>query len=537
MQVTIAPAADNKIQLAEPAQILRGISVGQQVEAVVTQNAQAGQLVTLQLADRQIQIRAEIALTQGQTLVLERLSSSESAALKLLSLLPAPALEMPPVALKPGVQVPVEVMKILAQQNVLVKLLTPLPNMPSEVEVDISQLPVAQRNIRAGDNLVMEVLRLQPLSIALKTPPPVDVPALQRQLLPQVITPPAKLLGLMTPVTEPNLQRLVQPAMTQLLQAVPPVQVVQTPEGLQQAVRQSGVFLESQIAAQAPLVRDLKANLLTLAAALKTALQTPNVANLTSSQVNQLPEVVRQNLVAILSQPQGLQQLPGQVPSLLTSVGKTPTQLIMQLLAGQTTLSPLPQQSSLTQPAQTLPPVITPPNQAVPNQVAELARLQLLLREVESTLARVQLNQLSMLRDVDTNSPTVQTNQLWLTDLPVRDKQQLQWLQLQVERQGNNEKSHAEGDDHWQVTLNLDTLTLGKLQAAISLQSNSVQVILTADSKETVKLLEEDLDWLYDKLAALDLTVGQCRCRLGEVEWLTPVPNDEQNQALLDISV
>ncbi len=525
MQVTTAPAADSSIQLAGTAQSLRGIAVGQRMEAVVAQNTQAGQLVTLQLADRQIQIRAEIALTQGQTLVLERLPATAPAPLKLVSLTTPPPATTEIPGLKPGSQLAVEVIKLLAQQNLLVKLNTSLPGLPAQLEVDINQLTAAQRNsLQPGDKLALEILKLQPLSVAVRPASNIDITQLQRQLLPQLLTPPAKLTGLLTPVNNSNMPRQVLPAINQLLQAVPQPQALQNPEQLQQAIRQSGVFLEQQLARQAPVSQDFKANLLTLAAALKTALQNGDI---TAGKINQLPTEVRQQLVQLLSQPQHLQQLPAQIPSLLSSVGKTPTQLILQLLTGQTTLPPL-------QSAQTLPPMTAAiQNQAVPAQFAELARLQLMLREVESTLARVQLNQLSMLREPDANSPT---SQVWLTDVPIRDKQQLQWLQLQIERRNNGSDSD-ETDDNWQVTLNLETLSLGQLQAAISLQNSQVQVILTAQSATTLSLLEQDLDWLHEKLAALDLNVTQCRCRLGKVDWLTPVDIAGQRDSLLDISV
>lgn len=526
MQVTTAPAADSSIHLAGTAQSLRGIAVGQRVDAVVTQNAQAGQLVTLQLADRQIQIRAELALTQGQTLTLERLPATATAPLKLVSITAVAPTTPETLSLQPGNQVAVEVIKLLAQQNLLVKLSTPLPNIPAQLEVDLSQLTAAQRNsLQPGDKLTLEILKLQPLSVAIRPTPNIDINQLQRQLLPQLLTPPAKLAGLLTPVNDSNVPRQITPAINQLLQSVAQPQALQNPQQLQQAISQSGVFLEQQLARQAPVSQDFKANLLTLAAALKTALQNGDI---TAAKINQLPTEVRQQLVQLLSQPHHLKQLPAQIPSLLSSVGKTPTQLILQLLTGQTTLP-------LLQSAQTLPPMTAAiQNQQIPAQFAELARLQLLLREVESTLARVQLNQLSMLREPDSTSTT---SQVWLTDVPIRDKQQLQWLQLQIECRKNAAGDEDETDDHWQVTLNLETLTLGQLQAAISLQNSQVQVILTAQSPTTLNLLEQDLDWLHEKLAALDLNVTQCRCRLGKVDWLTPVDTAGQRDSLLDISV
>ena len=45
------------------------------------------------------------------------------------------------------------------------------------------------------------------------------------------------------------------------------------------------------------------------------------------------------------------------------------------------------------------------------------------------------------------------------------------------------------------------------------------------------------LDWLQEKLAVLALDVTQCRCRLGKVDWLSPVNGNGKSDALLDISV
>ncbi|WP_292751715.1 flagellar hook-length control protein FliK, partial [Methylophaga sp. UBA4204] len=162
--------------------------------------------------------------------------------------------------------------------------------------------------------------------------------------------------------------------------------------------------------------------------------------------------------------------------------------------------------------------------------VTELARLQVLLREVETALARVQMNQLNMVREAD--SPTQQ--QVWLMDVPLRDKQQLQWMQLQFQ-QGN--KQNQQDEEQWQVTLNLETQNLGKLRASIGLQSSVVSVALTAEDPKAVALLEENIDLLREKLAALDLQVQKLSCHCAPVEWLTPLTQTATSDALLDISV
>ena len=140
------------------------------------------------------------------------------------------------------------------------------------------------------------------------------------------------------------------------------------------------------------------------------------------------------------------------------------------------------------------------------------------------------MNQLNMVREADNPAQP----QVWLMDVPLRDKQQLQWMQLQLQRGTKQDEQDAE---QWQVTLNLETQNLGKLRASIALQTNNVSVSLTAEDPEAVALLEDNIGLLRDKLSALDLQVQRLSCHCAPVEWLSPVAQTDSSDALLDISV
>lgn len=519
MQLNSLPQLPVAVNLAGSLQSLQGIFEGQRVDAIVIKAALAGQLATLQLTDRQLQIRAEMALQFGQRIVLERTSTEATTPLKII---PQTA---PPVAITQGLQVGTqvvgEVVKLLAQQRLLVNLFGVLPaNFPAQLEIDTRALT---QNFRPGESITIQVLKLQPLSVAIRPPTQQVINDLTRQILPQILPQPARLAALQMPFNDARLQA-IQKTIGLFLQVLTPPQNLQQAKQLQTVLQQSGVFLERQLMNQAPINQDLKANLLTLSNALQQIIsQTPQGQN----TLSQLPTEIRQMLAQWLSAPQQLSPLPAQIQTTLTSLGKTPTQLIMQVLLGQGSFA------NPTTPAQPLAAQAAQINTAAAMQfdTMELNRLRVLMREVESTVARLQLNQLTMLREPESAA----NQQVWLMDIPIKDKQQLQWMQLQIERRKASQTDS--GEDQWQVTLKLETQTLGLIEAAISLQGVSVNVTLTADSAETANWLQADIQVLHDKLADLQLTVGQLNCRCAPVEWLTPEMTTTAENALVDIRV
>lgn len=159
--------------------------------------------------------------------------------------------------------------------------------------------------------------------------------------------------------------------------------------------------------------------------------------------------------------------------------------------------------------------------------------LQGLLREVESLHARVQLNQLSMLKDPDTMlSPTAS----WLIDLPVKDKQQVDFIQLQLDQ--FKQFDQDEETSTWQVQLRLDTQNLGPVQATVMMQYQEVEVVIRAERPESAALLEANLVSLNKALSRLDVSVRDLSCQCGEVA--KPTLSQQylsETTSLVDVSV
>lgn len=513
VQVTVSENAGRSLPLVP----------GQVAQAVVMSSGKAGENVEIQLAGKQVTIQTAVDLQRGQTIELQRTDQADKVALRLLSVTSV----QPTVSdLRPGQTLLAEVVKLLPQQVMLLNL-QQAGKLPFTMELDTSRL---NASFKPGQQLLLQILSQTPLSVALqdvKTALSENLLTQQRRLLPLALAQPSQLQNVIKALPELKSMVPVQYAVTHLWQQIRDIQSVQQPANLQQAIQQSGMFLERHLLQSDPSIHtDFKANLLKLAAALEGQIrQTAN------GQINlqNLPTEIRNALVSLLNQPAALQSLPSHISNALLASGQTPAQLLTMLLAGQsgTTVSSAASQTLLT-PNSANQQVV--PNATLQAGAVELARLQGLLREVETTLARVQLNQLTMVRDVDNPAQP----QVWLMDVPLRDKQQLQWMQLQMERKAGQ---HAENEEQWQVTLNLETQNLGRLRASITLQSPGVSVSLTAEDPVAVGLLEEHIDLLREKLVSLDLQVQQLSCHCAPVKWLPAVLQTEVKEALVDISV
>jgi len=138
--------------------------------------------------------------------------------------------------------------------------------------------------------------------------------------------------------------------------------------------------------------------------------------------------------------------------------------------------------------------------------------LQGLLKEVESLHARIQLNQFSMIKESD--SPTAPIAS-WLIDLPLKDKQTIEFLQLQIDQ--FKEQNDAGEDDIWSVQLRLDTQNLGPMQATVTMHNDDIKIVMRAERAESAVLLEQNLSWLNDALARLNVSVSHISCGCGKV--------------------
>lgn len=555
MQINPSLQAQSEVIREAPARLLASLAEGQRVEATVVARLNA-ETVRLQIGDKLVQLNTRLPLQPGQQVQLERGVENGQPVIRVS---PAPAGPVQPAALlRQGQQVAVEVIKLLAENRLLVapRLLSSnqgavsqaaisvLPGrLPARIEVDISAL---KQTFRPGERLALEVLREQPLAIRLRADSPTRaelIQGYQRDVLPQFNRVPNPLNTLNQFAPSLPLTAPVREAAGQLLQGLSDSRSLQRPEGLRQALNNSGLFLENSLknAKLQTSQQDLKANLLQLAQVLKTELNQSGRSRLLDNPaaLQKMPAEVQTALRQLLSTPQQLSKLPAQVPPALASRGQTPMQLLLGLLSGLAVSqhSPGGTGQSQSQPLSGAQPFMPARemNAAQPQQPAlramEWQLMRDLLREVESATARIQFNQLSMLRDVDNPG----NNNVWLFDLPVRDKQQLEMLQMRLEQ--HLPELRPDEEAIWQVQLNLETRNLGPMQARISLHQQDVKVVLLAEWQQSAAMLARYIDDLNRRLDKLNINVSHLSCRQAPVEPLTAETGATLPEHLLDISV
>jgi len=432
--------------------------------------------------------------------------------------------------------------KVESPQHVASKP-TPPAIIKQQFEIDISRL---NTTFKPNEKLVLEVVGLNPLAIKLKADHSQRNTLILdkiRELLPQQPVAKTKLDGLVKVQQQKTVSEPVIKEVKQLLQHVLEKPAVVKPDAFRQAIQNSGVFLERQLLSNPTSSnQDFKANLLRLITALESVIAKGNQTLSPDAKldIKSLPVQAQSALAVLTKMPQDLSKLPAQIQTALASMGKTPTQLLSLLMASfgnsSESTSDVKSQNQTTVLGQTIKAaeVLADKQPQVQNRVlaAELVVLRELLREVEGVHAKVQFNQLSMLKDPD--SPT--NPNVWLVDLPLKDKDRLDILQMRIEQHQRNQND--EDEDAWNVQLTLDTQNLGPLQATINMYAESVKVMLCAERAETATLLEENMAILNADLEKLGVNINHLSCRCGNVSVSTvSASNFYQTDSLVDISV
>ena len=552
-----------------PARLLASLADGERVQATVIAKL-SGQSVKLQVRDSVLQLVSQQPLQPGQKIELQRTVEAGRAVLAIVpaeTTLSAERLASLNPSLKPGQQLAVDVIKLLAQNRLLVSpslitnngsVATSTPAntqsslaqaLPRQIEVDISAL---KQSFKPGDKLAIEVMQTQPLTIKLRSDSPTraeQIQSYQRRLIPQIDRTATPLATLNKSMAEPVLPQAIRQEITRLFQGVTDKTALQQPEAIKQTINNSGVFLESFLKTNPRSVttgQDFKANLLQLAEVLKQQVQQPALNRLVDSPdiMKKLPIEVQSALKQLATTPQDLRQLPAQVQAALASKGQTPMQLLLGLLSSlrsatsssETSLAPLSLNTTQNQNLSGVQAFINARDGQISQaqnavRFVEWQMMRDLLREVESATARIQFNQLSMARESDLPNNV----NVWLFDLPVKDKQQLEMLQLRLEQHSPDLTVGEEAI--WQVQLNLETQNLGPMQARISLHKQDIKVVILAEREESANVLSQYLDELNQRLQKLDISISHLSCRQGAISPLTTDIQPSQGEHLLDISV
>jgi hypothetical protein len=445
--------------------------VGQILQATAVGSTHNGQS-TLNVNGFLLLAQTALPLQTGQTLQLEVTRLAELALLKILDVKTSPQQQQLTLTLP----VPATAAARWQAGQIIQALVSEIPHTRQTV-LNIMGQQVAlkvQLPVQAGQSVKLEII--QPgapaaLRVLNTTAPVENIGQAIRIALPQQIPLPnvfANLaaVALASSKLTPELPPVVADLARQVMSRLPTPATAATPEGLRQAVEQSGVVFENKLAQyiqsgtpMPPLSADLKGGLLSLLTTLFALIK------------GQAPE-------SQTIPPQSAQ------PSAQSSA--------------QQTAPPLP--NAPPQPQARAHATLTP-------QLTTQQALLELLRNVEGGVARIQLSQLTSAQ------PEEDGRRAWLIELPLRNGDNVDVLQLRIER--DKDSGDKQRPAPWTVNLAFDLENLGPVHARVTLAGGAVSAVFWAQDETTTALFKQHLRELHTRLRAAGLTVGNLIAQRG----------------------
>jgi len=368
--------------------------------------------------------------------------------------------------------------------------------------------------------------------------------------------------------SQANIQKLPEPVqieISKLIQALPLKQTIIKPEVVQQAFKSSGLFLEAQLSQKLQPQNDFKVALLRL----QKVIQDSGLVERPLNQVNNA--ITKNNLTGTITNPVTVRNLApapvsttvinGQInvginsspqvtdktaiPAANVPGKDTNASLVNRTINASTTLSSIPVKSlpvtyssivsgisqqggvgSVSIPAGTniaeapfiLPAHIpyrfhmTDTNRASErfSKLDSLSKLLgLFLKDAESSLARIQLNQLNQLRTEPEQKPA------WVFDIPVRTEKGTDLFEFRIEQNESQKKEQEDKKTGWSIQVHFTLDTIGEIHSKISLFQKQVSITFWTENKDTQHAFTQRFSQLQQDLEEAGLEIEQLSCLHG----------------------
>lgn len=414
--------------------------------------------------------------------------------------------------------------------------------------------------IKPGQTVTLRIEQLGPplqLRIQLPQPPASALQPFSRnisQLLPQQAELPQLLSNIahLATTTGPRNAALPEPlkqALRQLLDSMVTSRQAGNAEGIKQAIRQSGVFLERNLLAAAttpsttPPLQSEKPPL-TAPPQQPPSLPLANPRDMPPAKSLQATLARLQALApdkpapgkeaaparttttetAITTAPAVTTTAPGDLKAALLRLLTTLQQLQTGLPDTDTNHSDKPIDPSFARtttpahnpPAGTLPlrgnlPLATPPGTPTLSDNMPLGTIiKELQHETQQGLARLHLLQLAGIPTPD------QPNPCWSFELPIRHQNSIDLFKLQISEQNEDPAAAPGSTRSWLVRLSFNLESLGEVNAHVRLQAGKVNANIWTEFPQTAILFNEHLLRLQTRLHEQGLSVGEFNCQVGE---------------------
>ena len=377
-------------------------------------------------------------------------------------------------------------------------------NQNTLLQVGNRQLRVeTQAPLKAGQRIEMEVIQIEPKpQLRLRTALPAATPMTEtvNAALKQALPKQAGLAPLLANLNFLNqsqqassaLPAPLTEAIKKIIKNLPQRTQATSAEGLKQAIKNSGLFLENRLATQQRGQNTQQGDF-------KAALM---------------------QLLALAKPPTRGEGAPI-TPVPLSQAGQTPPQAT--LLAGQ---QPLP----LLPPAPPQRPARAQPQGSSPATAAGMTNLLQLMtelgRQAEGALARLTLLQLAALQQQDPANPS------WTMELPVQNQDRTDLFQIIID-----EERSQRGEDQkkrWSIMLSFELENLGPIYVKLNYIDDQVLTTVWAENSQTAELIRQEMGELSRRFDKAGINTGSLHCHHGSPPQATQA---EATQTVLDIRV
>lgn len=166
-------------------------------------------------------------------------------------------------------------------------------------------------------------------------------------------------------------------------------------------------------------------------------------------------------------------------------------------------------------------------NTAVLIDIGSKVDIETISKQLESSIARIEVNQLKAVVTHDNQLPT------WSIEVPVKDKQDIDLLKLDIQHDRNT-KPESEKEKVWTVNLKINFEDKGAVSARLSILDKEVSATLWSENQTLNDLIDNNLPLLSKRIENCGLSMGKIVCLAG-----SPNSQDEHMGAdnLINISV
>ncbi len=444
-------------RLFPPGQIIEGV-IEKVSQKSLQQNTPSLFEIIINSNGKRIATESRQPLVAGQLVKLEVMSD---ASLKLLQIIERPVASLQNLIQK-GLR---ESLPLQQNHSTLLNRLAPLESILGRLNLQTENQP-----------LLKAQLQLRQLLTSLPNRDQLQNPA----QLKQAMTNSGSFL-------EAKLQKIIQQFVA------PPQQKAQNQSQPEQSIRallKTNSALAKQL--EPAIGKDLKGQLVRLAATLAPLSSTPATGNPSSSEMQLIARIVAAATAG--NTPAKTQQ---SVTSQKLELPELPLNTQITRLLQQAGIKPAPQQTSM------------------PRESFDLA-ISTLLRQIASSIANIQNNQFASIanRQPSTESQLVNS---WYVEIPAFNEGQFRPIQIQIDEETTGDQGREEKKGRqWKITLGFDFDDLGEFFATLTIVENSISATFWSEQPQTLERIKNELNYLERSLEEKGLAIKNLDCRKGK---------------------